>query len=238
MPDLGTLAILALAGLVQGFLGFGFGIVAMSALTLSHDLLHAAGVVNLVGMVATIWQLLRLRAHVLWPVAAAILPTLLLGVLLGVTALRTLDRHLMVQALGLTTVGIAAWNLWRPRLQKRESRGLNAIVGLLSGVLGGAFNTGGPPLIAHLYRRSESPDAIRGTVQALFLAISTSRALTSAAQGLFDATIVETAVIAVPAMGVGLLAGFALSRRVGPDRFRRASWVALGLLGTVLILRA
>ncbi len=238
MPDPATLAILAIAGLIQGFLGFGFGIVAMSGLTLSQDLIHAAGVVNLVGWVATAAQLAGLRRHARWRAAGRMIPTLVLGVAIGVTALRTVDGALMVKALGATTVAIAAWNLWRPRLGGRESPLLDRSVGLVSGVLGGAFNTGGPPLIAYLYRRPDPPDMQRATIQVLFLAISTSRALISAAQGLFDRTILMDSAFSVPAMGMGLLGGYALSLRVGADRFRLASWLALAALGAVLFLRA
>ncbi|MBW2243381.1 MAG: sulfite exporter TauE/SafE family protein [Deltaproteobacteria bacterium] len=238
MPDLAVLAILTLAAALQGFLGFGFGIVAMSGLTLSHDLLHAAGVVNLCGLVTTTGQLLSLRKHVLWRPALRIAPGLLVGVVFGVLALGTLDRTLMVQALGATTVVIALWSLWRPRMQTREVPALDAGIGLVSGFLGGAFNTGGPPLIAHLYRRSDPPNAIRATVQVLFLTIGTTRAVTAASQGMFDRSILVDAAVAIPAVMLGLVGGFAVARRVGTDRFRTASWVALGVLGIVLILRA
>ncbi len=238
MPDAATLAILAVAGLVQGFLGFGFGIVAMAGLTLSHDILHAAGVVNLVGWVATVAQLWSLREHTRWRAVARIVPTLLIGVGIGVTALGVLDRGLMVQALGITTVAIAAWNIARPQLHATESVAVDRIVGLVAGALGGAFNTGGPPLIAHLYRRPDAPEVARATLQALFLTISSSRAVVSTAQGLFTTTIVTNALAAIPIMFVGLGAGLWISKRVTPERFRLISWVALGALGLVLFVRA
>ncbi|MAE93691.1 MAG: hypothetical protein CL910_03440 [Deltaproteobacteria bacterium] len=238
MPDLATMAILALAGALQGFLGFGFGIVAMTGLTLSHDLLHAAGVVNIVGLTATFGQLLGLHEHVRWKLAARIVPTLLVGVVLGVTALRTFDRQLMVQILGLSTVVLAAWNLWRPRLSSAERPAVDRLVGLVSGLLGGAFNIGGPPMIAHLYRRPDTPDTLRATLQVLFLCIGSSRAVTATAQGLFDRSMVGDALVSIPLMAVGLYAGFLVSRRVAAERFRIISWAMLGLLGSVLFLRA
>ncbi len=238
MPDLAALAILGLAAGLQGFLGFGFGIAAMSGLTLSHDLLHAAGVVNLTGLVTTSWQLLALRRHVRWRPALRVLPTLLVGIVLGVFALGTFDRGLMVRALGLTTIGISLWNLWRPRLRATEAPAVDAAVGLVSGALGGAFNTGGPPLIAHFYSRADPPEAIRATIQLLFLTIGSVRALTATSQGMIDRSILIDAAVAIPAVVVGLLVGFAIGRRVGAQRFRTASWIALGLLGAVLVLRA
>lgn len=228
-------SILALAALTQGFFGFGFGIIAMTGLTLSHDLVHAAGVVNLTGIALTgslVWQL---RRGVLWPVMRRVAPALLLGVLVGVTALRTLDREILVRALGLTIVAIAAWNLLSPRLRRGESRVQDVATGLLAGLLGGAFNTGGPPLVAHLYRRDEAPESLKATVQALFLTIGASRLPLAAGQGLMTAAVWRDAALALPFVVAGSYAGLALARRVPAERFRRACWIALGSLGVALL---
>jgi uncharacterized membrane protein YfcA len=230
-------AILALAAVVQGFLGFGFGIVAMSGLTLSHDLLHAAGVVNLTGILVAATVLWRLRAHVLWWPALRMLPAIVVGIGLGVTALRTLDGEIMVRVLGATIVAISAWNLWTPRLRRRESAPADVALGLLGGCLAGAFNTGGPPLVAHLYRRPDPPDAVKATIQVLFLTMSSVRAPVAAAQGLMSAAIVRDALLSALFVVAGILVGIRLARRLHPDQFRRVSWTALGTLGLALLLR-
>jgi uncharacterized membrane protein YfcA len=232
------LAILLAASLIQGFFGFGFGIVAMSGLTLTQDLVHAAGVVNITGILSIGWIAFQLRRHVLWRLALRMLPPLLLGVLVGVTALRHLDRQLMISLLGASVLAISLWNLVRPRLAPVESPRLDRTVALLGGLLGGAFNTGGPPIIIHLYRRPEHPEALKATILWLFLAISLSRLPVAAAQGLIDESIWTEAALAAPAVVGGAAAGVVLARRIQPDRFRRACWIALGLLGVVLLVGA
>jgi len=233
-----TAAILMVAATLQGFIGFGFGIVSMSSLTLTDDLIHAAGVVNLTGLLVTVTQLWRLRAHVLWRPALRILPGILAGVFLGVTALRFLDRAVMVRVLGVTVMLIASWNVISPAVGGRERPLLDLPVGLVSGMLGGAFNTGGPPLIAHLYRRRESPSALKATLQLLFLGISGTRAPTAMAQGLMSEAVFRDAALAVPFVLCGLFAGIAIGQRVDPERFRKISWVALGCLGLALVASA
>jgi uncharacterized membrane protein YfcA len=233
-----NLAILLAASLIQGFFGFGFGIVAMSGLTLTHDLVHAAGVVNITGLLGIGWITFQLRRHVLRRVVLRMLPPLLLGVVLGVSALRHLERDLMVSILGVSVLVISGWNLARPRLALNESLWLDSGVALLGGMLGGAFNTGGPPIIIHLYRRPEDPEALKATILWLFLAISLSRLPIAVAEGLIDESIWTTAAIAAPAVVAGAASGVVLARRIHPDRFRRACWIALGLLGVVLLVAA
>jgi hypothetical protein len=240
VPELGDLAtaclIVALGAALQGFLGFGFGIAAMSLLTLSHDLLHAAALVNVTGLFVTGTLLFTLRRSALWRRALQILPGLLVGIVVGVLALRHVERAWMVRLLGATVIGISAWNLAAPRLHPPRSRALDLGVGLLSGLLGGAFNTGGPPLVAHLYAQREAPEAAKATIQALFLTTSLTRLPLSAAQGLVAPAVWRDATLAAPFAVAGLALGVALARRVGPEQFRRAAWVGLGALGVVLLV--
>jgi hypothetical protein len=240
MPEWCELAASALivwvGGFAQGFLGFGFAVVAMAGLTLSRDLLHAAGVVNLTGILAAASVLLALRRDVLWPLALRIVPGLLAGVVLGVLALGSLDRDVMVRALGLTIIGISLWNLRTPGLREGEVPIRDRLVGVVGGLLGGAFNTGGPVIVAHLYRRPDPPAAVKGTNQLIFLTMGLCRLPTAAAQDQLTASIWTEAAIVSPFLLAGLLIGIWLARRVSPAQFRRASWLALGAMGVALIL--
>jgi uncharacterized membrane protein YfcA len=230
-----SLAILLLAALVQGFFGFGFGIVAMAGLTLGHDLVHASGLVNITAVVVMGWLTLQLRRQILRGLVVRMLAPMLLGVFLGVIALGRVDRDLMVSILGASIVIVAAWNLVQPRLRRRESPWLDSIMAMLGGLLSGAFNTGGPPLIIHLYRRPEHPEVIKATLQSLLLIMILSRLPMAAAHGLLSIRIWTEAALMLPVVAVGVGAGIALARRVSPERFRRACWLALGLLGVVLL---
>ena len=147
---LGVALFLFVASLVQGFLGFGFGIVAMTGLTFSHDLLHAAGVVNLTGLLVTSTVLWALRRHTLWGTAGRILPGILVGVLLGVTALSSLDRSWMVRALGVTVVGISAWNLVAPSLRSPSGRGFELAIAHVNHGLRGAASDGDEQAVRQL----------------------------------------------------------------------------------------
>jgi uncharacterized membrane protein YfcA len=240
MPELSdaitTAGILLVAALTQGFLGFGFGIVAMTGLTLSRDLLHAAGLVNVSGILVTGSVLLALRRDILWRPALRIAPWILVGVVVGVSALDSLDRELMVRTLGVTIIAISLWNLRSASPSSGESSLWDGLAGLIGGLLAGAFNTGGPPIVAHLYRRPDPPQAIKATIQLVFLTMGLIRLPTASAQGLMTAAIWTEAALAAPFALGGLLSGIWLGRRVSPTRFRQASWIALGGLGAVLVL--
>ena len=231
-----SLLLFALAAAAQGFLGFGFGIVAMTTLAFHHELQHLAGVVNLTGLLVSALMLWQLRGSVLWPLTLRFVPGILLGVLLGVAALGTLPTALMLRALGAVTVALAAWNLTQTRLPRHSALWADTLAGFAGGLLGGAFNTGGPPLVAHLYRRPVSPDALRGSIQVLFLSISLARVPVAWGHGMWTERALLHALFALPFVAAGLLAGARLARRASAAQFRKSAWLALGFLGLVLLL--
>jgi uncharacterized membrane protein YfcA len=231
------IVVLLLAAVLQGFLGFGFGIFAMAGLTMTTGLVQAAGVVNIASLVVMVTVIWMLRRHVLWKGVGRLLPGVMVGVALGVTALGAFDGRLLIRVLGVYILGCAVVNIAVRRLPPRESVLADVLVGLFSGALSGAFNTGGPPLVVHLYRRPESPAALKGTIQALFLAMGLTRLPLAIVEGQLGAAAWTGAALGLPGVLAGLAAGLALGRRVPAARFRRVAWAALGVLGLVLLVR-
>ncbi len=228
---------LLLGATTQGFLGFGFGIVAMGLLSLSHGLVHATGVVNVCSIGLVVWMVWALHRHIHWPTLGRLLPWIAVGLVIGLTLLSTLPPGPMIRALGITTIAIAVWNLFLPLPTGETSWVSAAAAGLLSGGLSGAFNTGGPPLVAYLYRQPLSMDALKATTQSVFLAISLLRLPGAFAFDLLESSVWLDALIGTPSVLVGVTTGIALGRRLPTRRFRTVSWVGLALLGVWLTLR-
>jgi uncharacterized membrane protein YfcA len=239
LPDgaLATSLLVLLASLVAGFFGFGFGITATAGLSLTMPLVHAANVVNVASPFVTASLFWQLREHVAWRAVRRLTPWLALGVIGGVAALATLDGRLLVRALGALVIAVSLWNLSARPLRVPESTLGDAVAGGLSGIFGGAFNSGGPPLIAYVYSRPGTPDQLKATLQALFLVSTLARMAIASSQGVMTADVLWEAAVATPFAIGGQYLGNSLSARVHPERFRRVAWLGLLALGVVLAVR-
>ena len=224
-----------LAAAVQGFFGFGYGIITMGVLTVQADLVHASGFVNLTALLLSIAMVVREHPRVLWPLVARVVPAMSVGIAVGLAALSGLPRDLLVGTLAVTIIAIAGWNVFGRPMPPRVSAPLDVGVGFVAGLFSGAFQTGGPPLVIHLYRRPEPPIALVVTLQMIFIASGVVRALLAGSQGLLLRSTAVEAAFAAPFVVAGTLVGLALSRRADPERFRRAAWLALGALGVALL---
>lgn len=236
--DAAVIALLVLfASFLAGLFGFGFGIVATAGLSLTMDLVHAANLVNLASPFVTASLFWQLRHHVEPRAVLRIAPWLVAGVFVGVLALATLDGALLVRTLGAFVILAAAWNLSGRALRIPESVLADSIAGGVSGFFGGAFNSGGPPLIAYVYSRPGRPEQLKATLQALFLCSSFARIALASAQGVMDSSVLWQAAIATPFAIGGQFVGHALSARLTGENFRRLAWAGLLALGVVLLVR-
>jgi len=210
----------------------------MAVLALSLGVQTASGVVNITGMIQVGWVAWALRQHIRWAYLVRLVPGLLCGLGLGLFTLKNADPTWLVRALGATITGIALWNLGRHRGHGTGSPLWDFAVGFSSGAIGGAFNTGGPPIVAYLYRRPDPPEVLKATVQMTFLTFTVVRLTVATSIGLITPEIVRTALWLAPTIIAGAALGLTLGRCVSPDRFRTVSWSALGVMGVVLALRA
>jgi len=210
----------------------------MAVLAVTLGVVPASGVVNVTGALQVMWMAWSLRRHIRWSYVVRLLPGILVGLGLGLFTLKSFDPTRLIQLLGFTIIAISAWNLLSRRGHGHGSPLWDFAVGFASGAIGGAFNTGGPPLVAYLYQRPDPPAVLVATVQGTFLVFTTVRFVGASAVGLIDAEVLQLAALFVPWVIAGAVSGLALGRRVSPERFRRISWIALGGLGAALALRA
>ena len=73
-------AVVGVASAVQGFLGFGYGIIVMTVLTLSGDLVHATAFVNVSALALSGAMVWREYHRILWGQLVRILPPMLIGI--------------------------------------------------------------------------------------------------------------------------------------------------------------
>lgn len=242
-----TVAVLICAGfaggLTQGLAGFGFGLVTMGIYAQVFEVREAVPMATCLSITVGSTVLWRWRRHVRLTNAAPLMLGGLAGLPLGVAFLTHWDERPLVGTLGGLTILYAAWSLWRaPRSPATGERAVHPAWGVLAGfaggVVGGAFNMGGPPVVAYALHRRFAQGVFVATIQAYFLLMSTSQLTLLSRAGLATLDSVRLAAISVPAVVGGVLLGTRLARRVDPVAFRRIVHVLLLVLGAGLVRRA
>jgi hypothetical protein len=229
-------AIVFLAALLQTTSGFGFALMAMPLVALVIGVKAAAPLVALVGFTLYAVNLVRYRRGLDWRVLLPLAVAAALGVPLGVWALGNLDEHVVKTVLGVILIAYGLYSLWRPHTAPLRSDLWAYPAGFLAGVLGGAFNTPGPPVIIYGNLRQWSRDLFRSTLQALFLFSSSLVILSHIAAGNLTAATIPTYLLLVPALLLGVWAGARIDRRLNSEHFRLLVIVLILATGVLMLI--
>lgn len=228
--------VVALAFGVEAALGFGSTVIAVSLGALVVDVRALLPAFVPLTMVLSASIVLRDRTHVdARLLLGRVLPAMGLGVPLGLVAFSALDAGVLRGALGAVVVALAV----------RELLGLGRRAGTLArrmalfagGVVHGALGSGGPLVIWALGDRATEPRALRATLAALWLALNAVLLVGYAWDGRLDATSASWSAWLAGGALVGALAGELVHRRVDGAQFARAVWLALALVGVLLLVR-
>jgi len=275
-----VMAVVAAAGFIHSAAGFGAAMVAMPALTLLLGIQTSAPLVALTGLITAPLVLLQNRRGLDIKEAGRLILASLLGIPLGVLALKQLDEQIVTGFLGIVLIGYASYTLYvaffskvgategvglrvseqdellsdsqrrpacwagvarPPGLGELEWGGFREqagawIVGFLAGILGGAYNTNGPPLIIYGAIKKWPQERFKSILQSLFLSNTVLIVGGHAVAGSITPAVWQNYLYAVLPLLAGIFLGFRVAKRLNPDRFRKLALVLILLSGVSLLV--
>jgi hypothetical protein len=237
--QLAALAAIALAGaLLFGLTGFGAALVTIPLATHIVPLPFALALFALSDLVSALRVGLENPRNAVRAEWMRLVPMILFGTALGVTALVNLPRAVGMFLLGLFVVAFALYSLVRRTSSHVISARWAWIAGFAGGITSTLFGAGGPPYVIYLSQRGLSKEAFRATLGFATLTSISLRVLAFLATGLLlDARVWMAAALAVPAAFVGIAVSRRLFLRISREALLRAVTVMLLASGTSLILR-
>jgi uncharacterized membrane protein YfcA len=216
-----------LAVFTQSLSGFGSALVAMALLPAIVGIRVATPLVALVALVLELVLIVRyhqsLEIRSIWRVVLAAL----IGTPFGAYFLSNMDERFSLTALGVVIAGYAVYALLGLKMPHLNKPVWAYLAGLFGGLLGGAYNTSGPPVIVYADCCRWPPDAFKSNLQGYFIVSSVVVVASHAMSGNFTSQVWHLFWWMIPFIGIGLLAGLSLDRRLNPLIFRQ---VVLGLL--------
>jgi uncharacterized membrane protein YfcA len=233
-----VVAVLFVSALSRGLIGFGNALVAMPLLALFVPIQIASplvGLANLTGILiilAGTWRSVNFKAA--WRL---ILPCLI-GIPIGLFFLKTADETIVRLVLGVILIGYGLYNLISPNLPYLKTEVFAYPMGLASGILGGAFNSNGPPIVIYGSLRRWPPESFRATLQGVFLPTNLMVLATHAIGGLWTKDVLKLYAYSLPLMLLATLIGIRFGKRIPKEQFHRIVYGFLVAMGILLIVRA
>jgi len=200
--------ILLFAYFLRGITGFGSGLIAIPLLAHFLPLTFVVPMVLVLDLVASIVLSSHTHLKVRWDEIRSLMPTSIVGILIGSFMLISLPREPLLVSLGLFVIFFGLRYVFNVYGEKPISRWWAVPTGFSGGLIGALFGTGGPPFVVYLSHRLHDKTQLRGTLSGLFLLDGAFRLVTFLSLGLLlQADMFSALLLGLPIMGIGLYLG-------------------------------
>jgi uncharacterized membrane protein YfcA len=224
-----------LAAIVRGYSGFGFSLLAITALSLALTPAQIVPSIFMLEIAASLHLLPGIWKDIHWSSIGLLIIGCLIATPLGVWLLANMPAAPMQIALAVFVL-IATVLLWQGfALKTMPGRVASTATGAASGFFNGAFGIGGPPVILFYFASPAGNEAGRASVIVYFLATDAIGLVFLANQGLVTLDAAFRAIIFLPALLAGVWLGARSFKTTDPAVFRK--WV-LALLALLALLTA
>ena len=228
-------SVVFLAVFTQSLSGFGSALVAMALLPAIVGIRVATPLVALVALALELVLILRyhqsVEIHSIWRVVLATL----IGTPLGAYFLSNVDERLSLTFLGTVIAGYAVYALLGLKMPNLDRPVWAYLAGLFGGLLGGAYNTSGPPVIIYADCRRWPPNVFKSNLQGYFIVSSVAIVASHVLNRNLTPQIWHLFWWMIPFIVVGLMAGLSLDRWLNPLMFRRLVLALLVVMGIRLM---
>lgn len=228
------LLVIFISTLLRSAFGFGNALIAMPLLILLLDLKTATPLVALVGIVTALVMLLREWRQLEIREVLSLLLASLAGIPVGLYLLVSLPENIIKGILGLVLILFGVFNLTGITLPKLKGKWLALPFGFFSGILGGAYNANGPPIVIYGLLRAWNKKKFRVTLQGYFLLTGAVVSAGHGLSGLWSRQVLIYFLISLPVVVLGVLAGGRLAKRFSEEQFNRALNLILVTLGLAM----
>lgn len=223
----------AIAALVQGAIGVGFAlIVAPVAALLAPELLPASLLILMLPLNA--WVAWRERLHLDLASAGWITLGRATGTFAGLWVLAAVSTTMLNMVIGVITIMAAIATMIAPQFSPGRPAFVGA--GIMTGITETATGIGGPPL-ALVYQHHPAA-SLRATIALCFLVGELFSLGVLAIDRRVGIAHLESALLSLPALALGLIASHWAARRISPVIMRNALLAFAIVSGVVLVVQA
>lgn len=232
------IAILFCSTLTRSTFGFGDAIVAMPllvtflAMNQARPLVACVSVTTSSLILARDWRAIHFSSS--WKITVSAIA----GLFVGFYGVEYLDERLVKGILATIILLFATWRLTKPQTLTLHTDRSIWFFGACAGVLSGAYNVPGPPLVIFGTLRRWEPSQFRATFQSTTFPLGIVLVLGHGYAGNLTMEVLRQYLCVLPAVVIAVVLGRMLHVRVRGQSFEKYIFGILIIVGVFLVLQA
>lgn len=234
------ISIIFLGSLIYSTFGFGDALFSMPFLTLIIGIKTATPLMTMNGTTLALVLFIKHRNDIQWRAALKLLLASVCGIPFGIYFLKYGNENITKIILGLIITSVSVYNLYikKDAITQIIPSFSVYFFGFIAGILGGAFNTGGPAVAIYGTLSGWTQLQFVSTLQGYFLPNDVFILIGQLSTGLLNKTVVYYYLICLPFLLLATIIGNKIRKMIPTAKFNRYLFGILMCVGLVFLLRA
>lgn len=231
-----AMVILFVSTLIRSAIGFGDSLIAMPLLAMAVGIQTATPLVAFVASTIGITVIAGNWRNVDKQSAWRLILVSLAGIPFGLVLLKVAPEQVVKIILGLMLIAYGLYSLFSPRLPTVRNEKSAYAFGFVAGVLGGAYNTNGPPIVMYGMLRRWPPEHFRATLQFYFFFTGLLIVASHGIAGLWTPVVLRLYVYSIPVIMLAIWIGGRINNRIPTALFSRIVYALLVVIGALFMI--
>lgn len=236
LKDVMFLVVVFLTNIIQGITGFAGTVLAMPPGIFLQGIDTAKMVLNILGILASLWIISVSYKDINWKEVKKILFFMVIGTALGMKIFTLLPLEFLLKIYAIFIILMALKGIFIKGKMKTPEWVLVGVI-LLAGVIHGMFVSGGPLIMIYVAKKLKSKSSFRATLAIVWIVLNTYLAFSHYNQGIFTSENLKLLYLSIPPFALGMIVGNILHHKMSQATFLKLSYILLSISGVALIAK-
>jgi uncharacterized protein len=224
-----------LASVIKGITGFGFNLLAVSALVFFLSPKVIVPVISLLSAISSLYLLVSLYKYIQIKRILPLMVGALIAIPFGVSLLTVLKPETLKVLIGFVITSFTLLFTAGYRKEIKNEPWAFLLIGLMSGVIGGSTSLGGTPVILFFINQDDDKLTFRANITLFYVIQSTASFLAYMQTDLITYEVIKYSFLFFIPMTLGILAGIKCVHKVNEALFRQMALIILMTSGIASI---
>ena len=227
------IALISLGGsYVQSVTGFGYGIVVMMFYPLILTYTESNMLSSLIGMFTSLWLVISLFRKIHWkniifPIVGSVFSTYF-----AVEFVKMQTNTVLTVLLGSALVLLSIYFMFfSGKIHIKPTWYAGFTAGIISGIMGGMFAIGGPPVVIYYLHSEEDHENYLATLSAYFSVSNIFSIVIKSSAGFVTKNVLISAVFAAIGLILGIVFGHVTRKKMNANLLKKAIYAVMMLSG-------
>ncbi|MGL4863050.1 sulfite exporter TauE/SafE family protein [Cetobacterium sp.] len=236
LKDVMFLVVVFLTNIIQGITGFAGTVLAMPPGIFLQGIDTAKMVLNILGILASLWIVSVSYKDINWKEVKKILFFMVIGTALGMKIFTLLPLEFLLKIYAIFIILMALKGIFIKGEMKTPEWVLVGVI-LLAGVIHGMFVSGGPLIMIYVAKKLKSKSSFRATLAIVWIVLNIYLAFSHYNQGIFTSENLKLLYLSIPPFALGMIVGNILHHKMSQATFLKLSYILLSISGVALIAK-